>query len=204
MTYTYGSYVPDFSVYPDAPRRNRQSVGAIALGALFLALIVGCIWAVIDTGQWLMLLALPILGLALFGLWKSMEGRGWRNKADPSKPVIVLNGAGIGDGSAQIPWSNVAAVDVFVHYFRQGGQRSLGRTLAMGFSDMAGVLDGTVRLSVYIRDTRQLGDASAKLPNLQGNVAIFDIGAVVPAAQWPQIVEAIRQNVRARGIATQR
>ncbi len=201
MNYTYGGAIPDVVAYPDPNRQTKQKLGAVIIGVVFIALIVATVAASISTGEWMMLAAVPLLGLALVGLGVSAKEKQLRQKVDLSKPALLLNDAGIGNGDAQVHWNNVAAVETLVR-FNRSVMPSAGKRLANQLTDTAGVLDGTFLVRVTVDDAQQLSGAMQHFPTRQGNVVTFNVGSVVPSNQWSSLADSIRQHVQARGIAT--
>lgn len=201
MSYTYGGGIREVVAYPEPNRQIKQKLGAVVIGAVFIALMVAAVAAFISTGEWMMLAAVPLLGLALVGLGVSVKEKQLQRKVDLTKPALLLNDAGIGNGDAQVPWNNVAAVETLVH-FNRSVMPSAGKRLANQLTDTAGVLDGTFLVRVTVDDAQQLSGAMQHFPTRQGNVVTFNVGSVVPSNQWSSLADSIRQHVQARGVAT--
>lgn len=196
MSYTYGGGIREVVAYPDPNRQTKQKLGAVGIGALVVGLMVAAVAASISTGDWAMLVALPVLALALVGVWVSFKQQHANHEVDLLQPALVLNDGGIGNGEAQVPWDNVAAVDIWVRCNRRR------RSLADKFTDAVGILDGAFLVRVTIDDTQPLSGSIQHFPTRQGNVVTFNVGSLVPSKQWLSLEEATRQHVQARGIAT--
>lgn len=219
MSYTYGGGIPEVVAYPEPNRQSKQKLGAAVIGAVFIALMVAAVAAFISTGEWMMLAVAPLLGLALFGLGVSVKEKQLQRKVDLSKPALLLDDAGIGNGDAQIQWNDVAAVDTLVH-FNRSVMPSAGRRLANKFTDTVGVLDGTFLVRVSLRGQQQLGGRKLLKPGRHGehltvfemgnaitqartpdlNMVVIDVGRLVNASEWQWLADAVRAHVQARGI----
>ena len=199
MSYTYGGGIPEVVAYPEPNRETKQKFGAAVIGAVFIALMVAAVAAFISTGEWMMLAAVPLLGLAVFGLGVSVKEKQLQRKVDLTKPALLLNDDGIGNGDAQVPWNNVAAVETLVH-FNRSVMPSAGKSLANQLTDTTGVLDGTFLVRVTVDDPQQLSGAMQHFPTRQGNVVTFNVGSVVQSNQWLSLADSIRQHAQARGV----
>lgn len=199
MSYTYGGGIPEVVAYPEPNRETKQKFGAAVIGAVFIALMVAAVAAFISAGEWMMLAAVPLLGLAVFGLGVSVKEKQLQRKVDLTKPALLLNDDGIGNGDAQVHWNNVAAVETLVH-FNRSVMPSAGKRLANQLTDTAGVLDGTFLVRVTVDDPQQLSGAMQHFPIRQGNVVTFNVGSVVQSNQWLSLADSIRQHAQARGV----
>lgn len=214
MSYTYGGGIREVVAYPEPNRQTKQKLGAAVIGAMIIGLMVAAVTASISTGDWAMLVALPVLGLAVFGLGVSVKEKQLQRKVDLSSPALLLNDAGIGNGDAQVPWNDVAAVEALVHFNRRG------HGLADQITDAAGVLDGTFLVRVSLRGEQQLGGRKLLKPGKHGNnytvfdmgnaitqaratglnVVVIEVGSLVNASKWQTLADAVRTHVQARGI----
>lgn len=219
MSYTYGGAIPEVVAYPDPNRQTRQKLGAVIIGVVFIALMVAAVAAFVSTGEWMMLAVVPLLGLAVFGLGVSVKEKQLRQKVDLSKPALLLNDAGIGNGDAQVQWNDVAAVETLVH-FNRSVMPSAGKRLANQLTDTTGVLDGTFLVRVSLHGQQQIGGrkllksgrhgqhltvfemgnaiTQARTPDL--NMVVIDVGRLVNASEWQFLADAVRAHVQARGI----
>lgn len=219
MSYTYGGGIREVVAYPEPNRQTKQKIGAAVIGAVFIALVVAAVAAFISAGEWMMLAAVPLLGLAVFGLGVSVKEKQLQRKVDLTKPALLLNDDGIGNGDAQVPWNNVAAVETLVH-FNRSVMPSAGKRLANQLTDAAGVLDGTFLVRVSLRGEQQLGGRKLLKPGKHGNdftvfdmgnaitqaratglnVVVLEVGSLVNASKWQTLADAVRAHVQARGI----
>lgn len=187
----------DLVYHPDPARASTQTGGFWVVGGVFVALFAGTIWMVMETGSWLPLMALPIIALALVGLWiqrrpASAEGVGG--------PVLIADGRGIGDARLFVPWEQVRGIHVR-HQFNRTVMPDIGRRIANKVSDATGVLDGSFVLTV---DTANgpLGQPLAGRHKIEGRTVEYRLDLDIPSAHWAPLAEDLRARARARGIPT--
>lgn len=187
----------DLVYFPDLRRARTQAGGLWLLGLLFLGLLAGTIWMMVDTGSWMPLMAVPILGLALAGLWiqrrpASAEGVGG--------PVLIANQRGIGDHRLFVPWEDVRELRVR-HQLNRTVMPSIGRTIANKLSDATGVLDGSFVLTLVTAR----GPVGQPLPGrhrVDGHTVEYRLDLDIPSAHWAPIADDLRARARAHGIPT--
>lgn len=140
------------------PRTQRgKQFGGLAIGLLFVALGVGCVVMMVVEKTLIPLVALGLLGLAMFGWYTSQRQANARATSSATiNPALVVDDSGVGDAAVRIPWSDIARVNVISTRYRSVGPESvgLGPELADRWTRSAGVLDGEFALEVVLRPGR--------------------------------------------------
>ncbi|WP_035010710.1 hypothetical protein [Corynebacterium jeikeium] len=137
------------------PRTQRgKQLGGLAIGVLFVALAAGCVAMMVVEKTLIPLVALALVGLAMFGWYTSQRQANARAASSTTiNPALVVDDSGVGDAAIRIPWSDIARVDVISTRYRTVGPESagLGPELARKWTRSAGVLDGEFALKVVLR-----------------------------------------------------
>ncbi|WP_408925149.1 hypothetical protein ACKFRT_09730 [Corynebacterium sp. YSMAA1_1_F7] len=137
------------------PRTQRgKQLGGLAIGLVFAALAAGCVAMMVVEKTLIPLVALALVGLAMFGWYTSQRQANARATSSTTiNPALVVDDSGVGDAAVRIPWSDIARVDVISTRYRGVGPESvgLGPELADKWTGSAGVLDGEFALQVVFR-----------------------------------------------------
>lgn len=211
------------------PRTQRgKQLGGLAIGLVFAALAAGCVAMMVVEKTLIPLVALALVGLAMFGWYTSQRQANARATSSTTiNPALVVDDSGVGDAAVRIPWSDIARVDVISTRYRGVGPESvgLGSELADQWTRSAGVLDGEFALEVVLRpgspgrpgvptqsalDIYRIQSAPgvAAVPRLPRGIyeadaigVTFRLGSAVPMAWRDGLAQQIADNVRFRGVA---
>lgn len=211
------------------PRTQRgKQLGGLAIGLVFAALAAGCVAMMVVEKTLIPLVALALVGLAMFGWYTSQRQANARATSSTTiNPALVVDDSGVGDAAVRIPWSDIARVDVISTRYRGVGPESvgLGPELADQWTRSAGVLDGEFALQVVFRpgspgnpgiptqsalDIYRIQSAPgvAAVPRLPRGIyeadaigVTFRLGSAVPMAWRDGLAQQIADNVRFRGVA---
>lgn len=211
------------------PRAQRgKQLSALAVGLLFAALAAGCVAMMVVEKTLIPLVALAVVGLAMFGWYTGQRQANARAASSTTiNPALVVDDSGVGDAAIRIPWSDIARVDVISTRYRSVGPESvgLGRELADKWASSTGVLDGEFALEVVLRpgspgrpgvptqsalDIYRIQSAPGVplVPHLPRGIysvdvlgVTFKLGSAVPMAWRDGLTHQIADNVRFRGVA---
>lgn len=191
----------DIVVFPIRGRSSLQLLVALIMGAVFVGIAAAIVYATITEGQWMFLIALPIMALALIGLFIDQFKNQRRSLAiRRDLPVLVVDDDGIGDGYLRVPWSMVRGVHTRAVSSRRPGQRTLGRHLANKLSETAGVLDGDFLLTVETVEPLPAHIKQRGAFTVRAHDVVYNLGTAIPAAQWKPLARAITQYAAWRGV----
>lgn len=211
------------------PRAQRgKQLGGLAIGLVFAALAAGCVAMMVVEKTLIPLVALALVGLAMFGWYTSQRQVNARAISSTTiNPALVVDDSGVGDAAIRIPWSDIARVNVISTRYQSAGPESvgLGPELADQWTRSAGVLDGEFALQVVLRPgspgrpgvpTQSALDVY-RIQSVQGVAAVprlprgiyevdaigvtFRLGSAVPMAWRDGLAQQIADNVRFRGVA---
>ena len=210
------------------PRTQRgKQLGGLAIGLLFVALAAGCVAMMVVEKTLIPLVALALVGLAMFGWYTSQRQANARATSSTTiNPALVVDDSGVGDAAIRIPWSDIARVNVISTRYRSAGPESvgLGPELADQWTRSAGVLDGEFALQVVLRPGSpgrpgvptqsaldvyriQSVQVEAAVPSLPRGIyevdaigVTFKLGSAVPMAWRDGLTQQIADNVRFRGV----
>ncbi|SCX23602.1 hypothetical protein CJBVI_1816 [Corynebacterium jeikeium] len=208
------------------PRAQRgKQLSALAVGLLFAALAAGCVAMMVVEKTLIPLVALAVVGLAMFGWYTGQRQANARAASSTTiNPALVVDDSGVGDAAIRIPWSDIARVDVISTRYRTVGPESvgLGPELADKWTRSAGVLDGEFALKVVLRPGSPGNPGSPGRPGVPTQSALdiyriqhlprgiysvdvlgvtFKLGPAVPMAWRDGLTHQIADNVRFRGVA---
>ena len=211
------------------PRTQRgKQLGGLAIGLVFAALAVGCVAMMVVEKTLIPLVALALVGLAMFGWYTSQRQVNARATSSTTiNPALVVDDSGVGDAAIRIPWSDIARVNVISTRYQSAGPESvgLGPELADQWTRSAGVLDGEFALQVVLRPGSpgrpgvptqsaldvyriQSVQVEAAVPSLPRGIyevdaigVTFKLGSAVPMAWRDGLTRKIAENVRFRGVA---
>ncbi|MHA7687940.1 hypothetical protein ACX9MK_10170 [Corynebacterium evansiae] len=210
------------------PRTQRgKQLGGLAIGLLFVALAAGCVAMMVVEKTLIPLVALALVGLAMFGWYTSQRQANARATSSTTiNPALVVDDSGVGDAAIRIPWSDIARVNVISTRYQSAGPESvgLGPELADQWTRSAGVLDGEFALQVVLRPGSpgrpgvptqfaldvyriQSVQVEAAVPSLPRGIyevdaigVTFKLGSAVPMAWRDGLTQQIADNVRFRGV----
>ncbi|MGJ4138480.1 hypothetical protein [Corynebacterium evansiae] len=210
------------------PRTQRgKQLGGLAIGLLFVALAAGCVAMMVVEKTLIPLVALALVGLAMFGWYTSQRQVNARATSSTTiNPALVVDDSGVGDAAIRIPWSDIARVNVISTRYQSAGPESvgLGPELADKWTRSAGVLDGEFALQVVLRPGSpgrpgvptqsaldvyriQSVQVEAAVPSLPRGIyevdaigVTFKLGSAVPMAWRDGLTQQIADNVRFRGV----
>ena len=210
------------------PRTQRgKQLGGLAIGLLFVALAAGCVAMMVVEKTLIPLVALALVGLAMFGWYTSQRQVNARATSSTTiNPALVVDDSGVGDAAIRIPWSDIARVNVISTRYQSAGPESvgLGPELADQWTRSAGVLDGEFALQVVLRPGSpgrpgvptqsaldvyriQSVQVEAAVPSLPRGIyevdaigVTFKLGSAVPMAWRDGLTQQIADNVRFRGV----
>lgn len=211
------------------PRTQRgKQLGGLAIGLVFVALAAGCVAMMVVEKTLIPLVALALVGLAMFGWYTSQRQANARATSSTTiNPALVVDDSGVGDAAVRIPWSDIARVNVISTRYRSVGPESvgLGPELADKWTRSAGVLDGEFALEVVLRPGSpgrpgvptqsaleiyriQSAPGVPLVPRLPRGIyevdalgMTFKLGSAVPMAWRDSLTRQIADNVRFRGVA---
>ncbi len=191
----------DIVVFPIRGRSSLQLLVALIMGAVFVGIAAAIVYAAITEGQWMFLIALPIMALALIGLFID-QFKNQRSSLAIRRdvPVLVVDDYGIGDGYLRVPWNMVRGVHTRTASSRRPGPRTLGRHLANKLSETAGVLDGDFLLTVETVEPLPAHVKQRGAFTVSAHDVVYDLGTAIPAAQWKPLAQAITQYADWRGV----
>lgn len=210
------------------PRTQRgKQLGGLAIGLLFVALAAGCVAMMVVEKTLIPLVALALVGLAMFGWYTSQRQANARATSSATiNPALVVDDSGVGDAAVRIPWSDIARVNVISTRYQSAGPESvgLGPELADQWTRSAGVLDGEFALQVVLRPGSpgrpgvptqsaldvyriQSVQVEAAVPSLPRGIyevdaigVTFKLGSAVPMAWRDGLTQQIADNVRFHGV----
>ena len=210
------------------PRAQRgKQLGGLAIGVLFVALAAGCVAMMVVEKTLIPLVALALVGLAMFGWYTSQRQANARATSSTTiNPALVVDDSGVGDAAVRIPWSDIARVNVISTRYQSAGPESvgLGPELADQWTRSAGVLDGEFALQVVLRPGSpgrpgvptqsaldvyriQSVQVEAAVPSLPRGIyevdaigVTFKLGSAVPIAWRDGLTQQIADNVRFHGV----
>ena len=210
------------------PRTQRgKQLGGLAIGLVFAALAVGCVAMMVVEKTLIPLVALALVGLAMFGWYTSQRQVNARATSSTTiNPALVVDDSGVGDAAIRIPWSDIARVNVISTRYQSAGPESvgLGPELADQWTRSAGVLDGEFALQVVLRpgspgrpgvptqsaldvyriQSVQVEAAVLSLPRgiyeVDAIGVTFKLGSAVPMAWRDGLTQQIADNVRFHGV----
>ncbi|MCG7266985.1 hypothetical protein [Corynebacterium sp. ACRQJ] len=210
------------------PRTQRgKQLGGLAIGLVFAALAVGCVAMMVVEKTLIPLVALALVGLAMFGWYTSQRQANARATSSTTiNPALVVDDSGVGDAAIRIPWSDIARVNVISTRYQSAGPESvgLGPELADQWTRSAGVLDGEFALQVVLRpgspgrpgvptqsaldvyriQSVQVEAAVLSLPRgiyeVDAIGVTFKLGSAVPMAWRDGLTQQIADNVRFHGV----
>ncbi len=210
------------------PRTQRgKQLGGLAIGLLFVALAAGCVAMMVVEKTLIPLVALALVGLAMFGWYTSQRQVNARATSSTTiNPALVVDDSGVGDAAIRIPWSDIARVNVISTRYQSAGPESvgLGPELADQWTRSAGVLDGEFALQVVLRPGSpgrpgvptqsaldvyriQSVQVEAAVPSLPRGIyevdaigVTFKLGSAVPMAWRDGLTQQIADNVRFHGV----
>lgn len=210
------------------PRTQRgKQLGGLAIGLVFAALAAGCVAMMVVEKTLIPLVALALVGLAMFGWYTSQRQANARATSSTTiNPALVVDDSGVGDAAIRIPWSDIARVNVISTRYRSAGPESvgLGPELADQWTRSAGVLDGEFALQVVLRPGSpgrpgvptqsaldvyriQSVQVEAAVPSLPRGIyevdatgVTFILGSAVPMAWRDGLTRQIAENVRFHGV----
>lgn len=210
------------------PRTQRgKQLGGLAIGLLFVALAAGCVAMMVVEKTLIPLVALALVGLAMFGWYTSQRQVNARATSSTTiNPALVVDDSGVGDAAIRIPWSDIARVNVISTRYQSAGPESvgLGPELADQWTRSAGVLDGEFALQVVLRPGSpgrpgvptqsaldvyriQSVQVEAAVPSLPRGIyevdaigVTFKLGSAVPIAWRDGLTQQIADNVRFHGV----
>ena len=137
------------------PRTQRgKQLGGLAIGLVFAAFAAGCVAMMVVEKTLIPLVALALVGLAMFGWYTSQRQANARATSSTTiNPALVVDDSGVGDEAIRIPWSDIARVNVIRTRYRSVGPESvgLGPELADKWTRRAGVLDEEFAFEVVLR-----------------------------------------------------
>lgn len=211
-----------------SPRTQRgKQLGGLAIGLLFVALAAGCVAMMVVEKTLIPLVALALVGLAMFGWYTSQRQVNARATSSTTiNPALVVDDSGVGDAAIRIPWSDIARVNVISTRYQSAGPESvgLGPELADQWTRSAGVLDGEFALQVVLRPGSpgrpgvptqsaldvyriQSVQVEAAVPSLPRGIyevdaigVTFKLGSAVLMAWRDGLTQQIADNVRFRGV----
>lgn len=192
----------DIVVFPSRGRSLLQLLVALVLGAVFFGIAVAIVYAVVTTGEWMFLIALPVMALALIGLFIDQSKNHRRARTiRHSEPVLVVNSYGIGDSHLHIPWSVVRSVHTRAAPSRRSpANNGLGGILAERLVAVSGVLDGEFLLVIDTTHPPPPHLAQRGASTVRGNRVVYDLGTAIPSARWKPLERAITQYAAWRGV----
>ena len=210
------------------PRTQRgKQLGGLAIGLVFAAFAAGCVAMMVVEKTLIPLVALALVGLAMFGWYTSQRQANARATSSTTiNPALVVDDSGVGDAAIRIPWSDIARVNVISTRYQSAGPESvgLGPELADQWTRSAGVLDGEFALQVVLRPGSpgrpgvptqsaldvyriQSVQVEAAVPSLSRGIyevdaigVTFKLGSAVPMAWRDGLAQQIADNVRFRGV----
>lgn len=192
----------DIVVFPIRGRSSLQLLVALIVGAVFIGIAVAIVYAAITDGQWLFLIALPIMALALLGLLiDQFKNQRRARTIRHSEPVLVVNSYGIGDSHLHIPWSVVRSVHTRAAPSRRSpANNGLGGILAERLVAVSGVLDGEFLLVIDTTHPPPPHLAQRGASTVRGHRVVYDLGTAIPSARWKPLERAITQYAAWRGV----
>lgn len=222
----YGS-PQDVVVWVNPRTQRGKQLGGLAIGLLFVALAAGCVAMMVVEKTLIPLVALALVGLAMFGWYTSQRQVNARATSSTTiNPALVVDDSGVGDAAIRIPWSDIARVNVISTRYQSAGPESvgLGPELADQWTRSAGVLDGEFALQVVLRPGSpgrpgvptqsaldvyriQSVQVEAAVPSLPRGIyevdaigVTFKLGSAVPMAWRDGLTQQIADNVRFHGV----
>ena len=132
------------------PRTQRgKQLGGLAIGLVFAALAAGCVAMMVVEKTLIPLVALALVGLAMFGWYTSQRQANARATSSTTiNPALVVDDSGVGDAAVRIPWSDIARVDVISLVTEVWGRSRWGLAPSLPISGRAapGYWMGSLRL----------------------------------------------------------
>lgn len=211
------------------PRAQRgKQLGGLAIGLVFAALAAGCVAMMVIEKTLIPLVALAVVGLAMFGWYTGQRQANARAASSTTiNPALVVDDSGVGDAAIRIPWNDIARINVISTRHRSVGPESvgLGPELADKWASSTGVLDGEFEVEVVLRpgspgrpgvptqsalDIYRIQSAPGVplVPHLPRGIysvdvlgVTFKLGSAVPRAWRDGLTQQIADNVRFRGVA---
>lgn len=193
----------DIVVFPIRGRSLLQLLVALVLGAVFFGIAAAIVYAAITDGQRMFLIALPIMALALIGLFiDQLKNHRRARTIRHSEPVLVVNSYGIGDSHLHIPWSVVRSVHTRAAPSRRSpaNRNGLGAILAEKLVAVSGVLDGEFLLVIDTTHPPPPHLAQRGASTVRGHRVVYDLGTAIPSARWKPLERAITQYAAWRGV----
>ena len=179
------------------PRTQRgKQFGGLAIGLLFVALGVGCVVMMVVEKTLIPLVALGLLGLAMFGWYTSQRQANARATSSTTiNPALVVDDSGVGDAAVRLPWSDIARVNVISTRYRSVGPESvgLGSELADQWTRSAGVLDGEFALEMVLRpgSLGNPGSPDSSGVSTQSVLDVYRIQSAPGVAALPSLPQGI-------------
>lgn len=181
------------------PRTQRgKQFGGLAIGLLFVALGVGCVVMMVVEKTLIPLVALGLLGLAMFGWYTSQRQANARATSSTTiNPALVVDDSGVGDAAVRLPWSDIARVNVISTRYRSVGPESvgLGSELADQWTRSAGVLDGEFALEVVLRPG-SLGNPGSPDSSGVSTQSVLDVYRIQSAPGWQRCRACRKESTR--------
>lgn len=174
----------DVIIHPDPARRQIRAVGSLLLAVLFLGLAGVAVYLMVTEGEWLLLLPVGILALALVGVWIQFKP----TTREHSGPLLMAGSRGVGDLEIVVPWEHVRGID-FSGSYMSAPRGYASRRLSSAVTRKLQTLDGRLQVSIhYIAP-----DGSPARHSI-------DLEAYLKPDSWTHVIEQVRAYASTRGV----
>lgn len=175
----------DVIIYSDGARQKGRAVGSFLLALVFVALAGVAVYLIVTEGEWLLLLPIGVLALALVGVWIQFKP----TIRTHDGPVLMAGSRGVGDMQLVVPWEQVRGISFDGTYLR-APRHSPVRGLSNAATQKLQAFDGQLRANIHYQTP---GESSPSLHSIP-------LEAHVRPDSWPAMIQQVEAYARTRGV----